>query len=133
MNVSRRAETIHAPSSLSRWTGMRAASFLILGLLLGTDARGQDAVEQGRGIFLSSSCVLCHTVRGTSAAGRIGPDLTHVASRRMLAAATVSNNAGNLAGWILNPQNVKPGAKMPATLLSSSDLHALVAYLQSLR
>jgi cytochrome c oxidase subunit 2 len=64
---------------------------------------------------------------------RVGPDLTHLASRKTIAAGTLPNTRGHLAGWILNPQNVKPGSKMPPTLLASEDLHALVAYLETLR
>jgi cytochrome c oxidase subunit 2 len=75
---------------------------------------------------------MCHTIRGTLALSRVGPDLTHVASRTMLAAGTIPNTRGHLTGWILNPQNLKPGTKMPPTMLSGEDLHAVVAYLESL-
>jgi cytochrome c oxidase subunit 2 len=62
-----------------------------------------------------------------------GPDLTHVASRRTLAAGTLDNVPGNLAGWIANPQALKPGTLMPPASLRAPDLHALVAYLGALR
>jgi len=90
-------------------------------------------LERGQQVFLGSSCVYCHTISGTNASGRVGPDLTHVASRRSLAAATIPNSKGYLAGWILDPQHVKPGNSMPATNLRGDDLQALLAYLESLR
>lgn len=89
-------------------------------------ARGQE-------VFLATSCVMCHSVRGTPAGSRIGPDLTHLASRRTIAAGTLPNTRGNLAGWILDPQRIKPGSRMPSNQLSPDDLHALLAYLESLR
>jgi mono/diheme cytochrome c family protein len=91
-----------------------------------------DLVQQGAQVFVTGPCVMCHTVDGTVARGTVGPDLTHVASREWLAAGTLPNTKGHLAGWILNPQNLKPGSRMPPTALSSADLHSLVAYLQSL-
>jgi cytochrome c oxidase subunit 2 len=77
--------------------------------------------------------VLCHTVRGTSAGGRAGPDLTHVASRLTLAAGTLPNNTGNLYGWIADPQAHKPGSGMPVVPLTAHDLHAVARYLSTLR
>lgn len=89
-------------------------------------------VQQGRQIFLGSACVYCHTVRGTNATGTLGPDLTHLASRRTLAAGIIENNPGNLGGWIVDPHSIKPGNKMPPTNLSGPELQALLAYLASL-
>ena len=89
--------------------------------------------SRGEEVFLSSSCALCHTVRGTPAGATFGPELTHVGSRRTIAAGTLPNNAGNLAGWIVDPQRIKPGTHMPANELQPADLQALVAYLQGLR
>jgi cytochrome c oxidase subunit II len=91
-----------------------------------------EILHRGQQIFLGSACVYCHTVRGTNASGDVGPDLTHVASRRTLAAGILTNNHGNLAGWIIDPQNIKPGNLMPPTDLSGSDLQALLAYLNTL-
>jgi cytochrome c oxidase subunit 2 len=88
---------------------------------------------RGQEVFLASSCVMCHAIAGTPAGSRIGPDLTHLASRRTIAAGTLPNNRGNLAGWIVDPQRIKPGAKMPPNQLSPPDLNALLAYLESLR
>ena len=89
--------------------------------------------QRGEQVFLAASCPLCHSVSGTPAGGRIGPDLSHLASRQTIAAGTRPNTRGNLAGWILDPQSIKPGTRMPPTALSSADLHALLAYLESLR
>ena len=89
--------------------------------------------ERGKEVFLTGTCVMCHTIRGTAAGSRVGPDLTHLASRKTIAAGTLPNRRGQLAGWILNPHNLKPGTKMPATLLESQDLHALLAYLETLK
>ena len=64
-------------------------------------------------------CALCHTIQGTQAGGKLGPDLTHLASRRTLAAATLPNTRGNLGGWIVDPQSLKPGSQMPANSLAA--------------
>ena len=90
-------------------------------------------LERGQQVLLGSDCEYCHRVAGTNASGTIGPDLTHIASRLSLAAGTIPNGRGNLAGWILDPQHIKPGNKMPATNLSGPDLQALLDYLGSLR
>lgn len=87
----------------------------------------------GQKVFLSQSCSYCHAVRGTPAGAHVGPDLTHVASRRTLAAGTLDNTRGNLAAWIENPDRLKPGTKMPPVPLDGATLQALVAYLETLR
>jgi len=92
-----------------------------------------SAVDRGREVFLQGSCVMCHTIRGTVSQSRVGPDLTHVASRKTIAAGTLPNTRGNMAGWILNPQNLKIGTQMPPTLLESRDLQALLTFLESLK
>ena len=88
--------------------------------------RGQKLVE-------TLPCALCHTIQGTQASGKTGPDLTHLASRRTLAAGTLPNTPGHLAGWIVDPQSIKPGNHMPANTLRSEDLQALLANLGSLK
>lgn len=88
--------------------------------------------SRGQEVFLASPCVMCHAIAGTPAGSRIGPDLTHLASRRTIAAGTLPNTRANLAGWILDPQSFKPGVKMPSTQLRPDDLQALLAYLESL-
>jgi cytochrome c oxidase subunit 2 len=83
-------------------------------------------------VLETRTCALCHTVRGTDASGRVGPDLTHLASRATLAAGTLPNTSDHLAHWITDPQATKPGNLMPPTPLAPADLQALVAYLESL-
>jgi cytochrome c oxidase subunit 2 len=87
----------------------------------------------GQSVFMSSGCALCHAIRGTPARGIIGPDLTHFGSRRTIAAGTLPNTRGHLAGWIGNPQAVKPGNLMPRVPLRPEELQALLSYLDSLR
>jgi cytochrome c oxidase subunit 2 len=82
---------------------------------------------------MTASCAGCHTVRGTAAAGRRGPDLTDFGSRQWIGSITVRNNTANLTGWVVDSQSIKPGNLMPPISLEPGDLQALVAYLQSLR
>jgi cytochrome c oxidase subunit 2 len=89
--------------------------------------------QRGQQVFLANQCVMCHNIEGTPARATLGPDLTHFGSRTTLAAGSFPNTRGYLAGWIANPQNVKPGVRMPPNVLSSDDLNALVDYLQSLK
>jgi cytochrome c oxidase subunit II len=87
----------------------------------------------GQHVFLTHACVLCHTIRGTPASARVGPDLTHFASRSTIAAGMLPNTIGNLGGWILNAQTLKPGSRMPPNQISGSELQDLLAYLETLR
>jgi cytochrome c oxidase subunit 2 len=112
------------PDSFERWLATQRD----------TAATPADSLtRRGQQVFLSSSCAMCHAVSGTPAGSRVGPDLTHLAGRRTIAAGTLPNTRGNLAGWIVDPQSVKPGAKMPPNALSPADLRALLAYLETLR
>jgi cytochrome c oxidase subunit 2 len=77
-------------------------------------------------------CGTCHTVRGTTATGTKGPDLSHLMTRATLAAGMIANTTANLGGWIANPQTVKAGAEMPALPLSGAELNAITAYLTTL-
>lgn len=90
-------------------------------------------LAHGKDVFEKGTCVMCHTIRGTNAGSRVGPDLTHLASRISIGAGTLPNNAGALGGWISDPQAVKPGVRMPPNPLPSQDLQALIAYLQTLK
>jgi len=103
-------------------------------------ARGQkQPVNQnekevvGRRIFETTACVNCHAIGGTAATGRFGPDLTHLMSRRTIAAGAAENTKENLRLWIQNPDAIKPGSLMPAMQLSDTDLDALVHYLETLQ
>jgi cytochrome c oxidase subunit 2 len=89
--------------------------------------------QRGRAVFTSGNCARCHTVAGTTAQGRMGPDLSHLASRRTIGAGMFPNNRGHLAGWIADPQALKPGVYMPPNALAPDDLQALLAYLETLK
>jgi cytochrome c oxidase subunit II len=89
--------------------------------------------RRGEQFFVSHPCAGCHTISGTKADGKIGPDLTHFVSRRTIAALTVPNDATELAQWIRQPSTIKPGVKMPSLPLDNADVSALVAYLESLK
>jgi cytochrome c oxidase subunit 2 len=89
--------------------------------------------QKGQQVFLTNSCVMCHTIRGTPAGSRVGPELTHLASRRHLAAGTLPFTRGNLASWIVDPHGSKPGVNMPVNRLASDDLEPLVSYLEGLQ
>jgi len=92
-----------------------------------------DSQRRGRDVFLASQCVMCHTIQGTKARATLGPDLTHIAGRKMIAAGELPNTRGYLAGWILNASALKPGVRMPPNQLSSDDLNSLLDYLESLK
>ena len=104
------------------------------------EAQGQPAAEPGgsqarRGaqLFRAEGCGECHTVRGTSANGEEGPDLTHVASREVLVGGRIRGTADDLGAWIHDPDEFKEGVDMPASSLSDDDVRAIVAYLRGLR
>jgi cytochrome c oxidase subunit 2 len=92
-----------------------------------------DAGTQGQRIFETTACINCHTIRGTVANGRFGPDLTHLMSRHTIAAGAAPNTTENLRLWIQNPNAIKPGSLMPAMELNEGELDALTAYLETLR
>lgn len=92
-----------------------------------------DDAAAGARYFATMTCANCHTIRGTSASGRIGPDLTHVASRTTLAAGRLPNDPTDLANWIKDPTKYKPGCYMPNLGLTDEQVHDLVAYLETLR
>jgi cytochrome c oxidase subunit 2 len=89
--------------------------------------------ERGKELFDENACAGCHTIAGTPAEGTIGPNLTHVASRKTLAALTIENTPRELGRWIRNPQAIKPGVKMPGLGLSNESFRAIATYLEGLR
>jgi cytochrome c oxidase subunit 2 len=110
---------VQTPADLEQWAaGQRAAT---------------DSGAEGRAAFLSLSCVNCHTVSGTSAAGTFGPDLSHLMSRTTLASGMIPNTAENLHAWVKDPQVIKPGNLMPNMQLNAHELDAVVNYLSSLK
>ncbi len=117
----------HTPRDFANWLARQAlpASDPAPGML----ARGRDA-------FVAHRCSACHTIRGVDGdvGARLGPDLTHIGSRTHIGAGTLRNHRGTLAGWVANPQAIKPGVRMPAGAdIDSETLGALAAYLESLK
>lgn len=109
-------------------------------------AQSQDATtpddpvaQKGQQIFLKAGCDYCHAIQGldtqsiVASKPDLGPDLTHLNSRLTIVGASLTNNTGNLAGWIMDAQHIKEGSDMPRISLSSQDLQALLAYLQTLK
>jgi cytochrome c oxidase subunit II len=97
-------------------------------------AQPADSVQlHGQKVFLGRQCVMCHSIVGTIAGSNAGPDLTHLASRRMIAANSLPNTRQHLSTWIVDPQSIKPGNHMPANALAPADLQALLTYLESLK
>jgi cytochrome c oxidase subunit II len=92
-----------------------------------------DSQRHGRDLFMTRQCVMCHAIEGTDARAVLGPDLTHMASRKFLGAGTIPNTREKLVAWIYNPQHDKPGVRMPENEFSKHDLEALVDYLESLK
>jgi cytochrome c oxidase subunit 2 len=113
-----------APEQFERWLTANRAS-----------APPPATAEQQRGkaIVESGPCAMCHNVTGTLAGGRTAPDLTHIASRSTLAAGSAPNMRSYLAGWIADPQAMKPGNRMPAPELRPDELAAVLAYLETLK
>lgn len=104
----------------------------------GLEDEARDAVtpqeRRGKGVFLTSGCIACHAVRGVSETGRLGPDLSRVGARASLGAGMWRMNLGNLAGWIADVGDMKPGAEMPSyNHLSGPDLRAVAVWLESLK
>jgi cytochrome c oxidase subunit 2 len=92
-----------------------------------------DDERRGQQVFLHGTCTTCHTIRGTIAGAMMGPDLTHLASRGTIAAGTLPNTRGHLAGWVTDAQSIKPGNKMPPNAIPAGDLQVLLTYLESLK
>jgi cytochrome c oxidase subunit 2 len=91
-----------------------------------------NAAAEGQTVFMHSACINCHTIAGTVATGRFGPDLTHLASRDTIASGPVQNTPENLRQWIADPNSMKPGVLMPSMHLNDHDLDAITAYLTTL-
>jgi cytochrome c oxidase subunit 2 len=114
--------SVDSPEAFEAWAHAQAQS------------AAQDEKESaGKRIFETTACVNCHAVGGTNGTGRFGPDLTHLMSRRTIAAGAAENTPENLRLWIQNPDAIKPSSLMPAMKLSDADLDALVRYLETLR
>lgn len=91
------------------------------------------AVKEGHDLFLRTSCINCHTVRGTVANGSFAPDLTHIMSRDTIGSGAAPNNPKTLRQWVFDPQNIKPGCDMPSMKLSRHEVDLVCAYLETLK
>lgn len=101
---------------------------------LADEARGATQKGSGAELFLANGCNACHAVRGTEANGKIGPDLTHIGSRRTIGAGILDNTTDNLARFITETERIKPGSRMPSyNMLSREDAAAIATYLGSLK
>jgi cytochrome c oxidase subunit II len=111
------------PEAFDRWRAEQVAP-----------AAAPASKEQQAGFqtFQDKGCAGCHAIRGTAAKGTHGPDLTHIASRRYIAAGLLETTRGSLAAWIADPQNLKPGNNMPMVALSADELKAVSAYMANL-
>jgi cytochrome c oxidase subunit 2 len=119
MAIDVRAES---PEAFRQWTDERRAA---------AKPPASAPASAGRVVFVRS-CGVCHSVVGSGALGRVGPDLTHVASRRTIGAGALTNTPAHLAEWIRNAPGVKEGARMPAMSLSDAELRDVIAYLATL-
>jgi cytochrome c oxidase subunit II len=116
---------VDSPEEFAKWDQAQLAG------PVATPTNDQLASD-GAKVFADSPCTTCHMIQGVSK-GYIGPDLTHFGSRTTLAAGVLQNTPENVAKWIENPQEIKPGANMPPLLMPGPELNALVAYLESLK
>jgi cytochrome c oxidase subunit 2 len=115
--------TAQPREEFARWAAQRRAPA----------ASPATATARAGQIVFQRTCGSCHAVAGTNALGRIGPDLTHVASRPFIAGGLFENTSENLARWIMHAPDLKEGSRMPALPLSNGQVRAVVAYLQTLR
>jgi cytochrome c oxidase subunit 2 len=113
------------PPAFDRWLAQQAAP---------AATPADPVARRGYDTFFAAGCSACHTIRGTPAAGVIGPDLTHVGSRRTLAASVLPNDPGAFRRWIEHPERTKPQARMPRfDMLPADDLTALAGFLEGLQ
>lgn len=116
---------VSEPAELRRWIAGQAAPAV---------PPADAAAKHGEDVFLATGCGACHTVRGTSAKGIVGPDLTHVGSRRTIGAGRLPNEVDALRHWLARPDHLKPGVTMPRfNMLPEDDLRAIVTYLRGLQ
>jgi cytochrome c oxidase subunit II len=123
--LMRFAVVVEEEEPFARWLAQQAAPAM---------APTEPRAAEGRELFLASGCGACHTVRGTDAAGVVGPDLTHVGARQSLGAGVLWDDPDRFRRWVAHAQDLKPGVHMPAFgMLSPEELEALAAYLEQLK
>lgn len=113
---------VDSPEDFARWAAHQQEA-----------AVEEASASKGKAAFLAQSCVNCHQIRGTPAAGTYAPDLTHLMSRETLAAGMIPNTPQELRRWFDDPQSVKPGCLMPAFGLGGQEREAILNYLGTLR
>ncbi len=115
---------VDSPEEFERWVEAQQAPAV---------TPTEPLAREGAKAFLAAGCIACHRIAGTPAQSPVGPDLTHVGSRKHLASGILENTAENMARWIRDPQAVKPGAKMVKLEVTDQQMDAIVAYLQGLK
>jgi len=115
---------VQAPVDFDRWVARHQSA---------PTPPDAETAAQGEQTFMRMSCAGCHTVEGTQAAGKVGPNLTDFGGRGAIGANTISNTPSNLARWITNAQSVKPGSLMPPIPLSDTERNNVVSYLEGLK
>jgi len=118
------AVVVHTPADFAIWLAASRQP---------AAAPNDSSAQRGLHVFLAGPCSSCHSITGTAAFATVGPNLTHLASRLTIGAGTLINTRGNLAGWIVDPQSIKPGVRMPSNQLEATDLRALLDYLETLK
>jgi cytochrome c oxidase subunit 2 len=116
--------TVESPADFQRWIAAQEQT---------APAPATPLAQAGYTYFMTRECSTCHTIAGTNAGGTVAPDLTHLASRKTIAAGTLPMSRGALYAWIADPQGVKPGNNMPYVGLNADELHAVAAYLETLK
>jgi cytochrome c oxidase subunit 2 len=117
--------TAEAPDRYAAWAAAQRQPAL-------AKSAAAEHIQPGMQVF-ANHCASCHTIRGTEAGGRLGPDLTHLASRQTIAAGILPNRRGHLAAWIVDAPSFKPGTSMPPSILTPGDLQALLGYMEALK
>jgi cytochrome c oxidase subunit 2 len=111
-------------AEFERWVAAQARS---------APAPSEPLAREGQRVFAANGCGSCHVVRGSSANGVVGPDLTHVGARLSLGAGLLPNQPAEFGRWVADTDALKPGVHMPAFgMLKAPELRALAAYLESL-
>ena len=113
-----------SPAQFDRWYESQLAS---------AQPPTDSSAKHGHDVFMQRTCIMCHAISGTEAGSSVGPELTHIASRPSIAAGTLPNTRENLGRWILNPQLIKPGVRMPPNALPPAEMNALLDYLETLK
>jgi cytochrome c oxidase subunit 2 len=115
---------VESPEEFAKWQEHQRKS---------ADEPSDERAKRGKEVFHTRTCVLCHAIQGTIAGSHLGPPLTHLASQGTIGAGALPNTRGTLARWIVDPQALKPGVRMPPNALSADELEALLDYLETLK